>query len=78
MWNTDWKNRMGWGTDSGTRGRDADNFKLNGLGWKWDRDLNTNSKGLFENDENTTDIENCNGDEKERCDNGTFDKWLLT
>jgi len=66
MWNTDWMNRMGWGTDNGKRGRDADNFKLNGLGHKYDK--SNDYKGLFENDEKMKDIGDCDDDEKEKCD----------
>lgn len=76
MWNTDWKSRIGWGTDNEKRGRDADNFKLNGLGRKYDMrpdNLSDDIKGMFKDDEKNKSLEDLTPEEKERCDNGTFD-----
>lgn len=42
--------RIGYGIDNGDRGRDADNFKLQGYGKIYNNRNNTETIGLFEND----------------------------
>lgn len=77
LWNTDWQNRIGWGKDNEQRGKTADNFKLDGLGRKWDGRPNesANNVGRFENDEFKDDAESLPQEDKDKCD---FDQWLLT
>lgn len=48
LWNTDWENRIGWGKDNEKRGKESDNFKLDGLGNKYKESSQT--KGLWADD----------------------------
>lgn len=74
MWNSSFMNRIGWGIDNGARGRDADNFKLEGLGDRYNKD-GKHEIGKWENDALVTGKDDLDGESQDQLD---FKKFLLT
>lgn len=81
FWNSEWDNRIGWGKDNKERGRDANNFRLEGLGRRYDADNHDWEEGTFghfEDDDREEYYDDLEEDKKTMMDDGSFTKWLYT